>query len=202
VCKSGYKSSHGKCVKKAAAKKKSTTKKKATSTKKTTAAAKATGKKASSSAKKGTVLASSNIQSFLGTNTGIGSWYVANLARDSTNGRSWCEFQYNDDSPVFAPSVGTMRKNFGYDNEAAATAYCGLEAIVTTADGKSQKMVIGDGFDDTWVLSPGSIDIMAGYWSKLSGKAATNKNDVLKGVTWTLTGTRTDKYKFRGQGDA
>jgi len=80
VCKSGYKSSYGKCVKKAASKKK------ATATKKTAAAAaKATAKKAST--KSGTVLAASNIQSFLGTNTGIGSWYEANLARDSTNGR-------------------------------------------------------------------------------------------------------------------
>jgi len=95
-----------------------------------------------------------------------------------------------------------MRKNFGYNNEAAATAYCGLEALVTTPDGQTKLMVIGDGFDDAWVLTPGSIDIMHNAFTSLFGKYTNNKNDVIKGVSWVLTGTRNDKYKFRGQGDA
>ena len=142
-----------------------------------------TSARAASSSSSKTLLAAVGVTSFLGTNTGIGSWYNADSSSDSTNGRSWCEFQYNDDSPVFAPSVGTMRKNFGYDNEAAATAYCGLEAIVTTPDGKSKTMYLGDGFDDAWVLSPGSIDIMHNAFNFLFSSSTNNKNDVIKGIT-------------------
>mgnify|MGYP001581198646 FL=1 len=76
---------------------------------------------------------------------------------------SWCGFPYSDSSPGFAPSVGTMLKNFGGDYEKAATAYCGLEAIVTAPDGTTSTGVILDGFDDAWVLSPGSIDLMYNF---------------------------------------
>ncbi len=178
--------------------KKTTTKKKTTTTQRQ-AQTKATARAASTS--KGTVLAAAGVTSFTGTNSGIGSWYNANSAQDSTNGRSWCEFPYTNDSPVFAPSVGTMRKNFGYNNAAAASAYCGLEAIVTTSDGRSKTMYIGDGFDDAWVRTPGSIDIMHSAWNSIAGKSTNNKNDVLQ-VTWKLTGNRNDKYKYRGQGDS
>ena len=166
-----------------------------------TAAATTSSEKAASSSAK-TLLAAAGVDSFLGTNTGIGSWYDADSSRDSTNGRSWCEFEYNDDSPIFAPSVGTMRANFDGDNAAAAAAYCGLEAIVTTPDGASMTMVIGDGFDDAWVLSPGSIDIMHDAFNTLYGSSTDDKDTVIKNIQWTLTGNRNDKYKYQGTGDA
>lgn len=192
VCKSGYKSKNAKCVKTAAA----TTKK--TTTTKNAAAAKATVAKAAS-IKTGTVLAASGVTSFTGSNSGIGSWYHTDASSDSTNGHSWCGFPYNDNVPGFAPSVGTMLKNFGGDYTKAATAYCGLEAEVCNGS-NCMTMVIADGFDDAWVLSPGSIDIIYNSFIKLFGKSTSNKNDVIKGVTWKLTGARNDQYKFKGQG--
>lgn len=60
-----------------------------------------------------------------------------------------------DSVPGFAPSVGSMLGNFGESYEKAATAYCGLEASFETTDGKTALLVIADGFDDAWVLSPG-----------------------------------------------
>jgi hypothetical protein len=185
---------------KVAAKKKTTTTTKKKTTTQRKAQTQATAKAASTS--KGTVLAAAGVTSFTGTNSGIGSWYNADSAQDSTNGRSWCEFPYDNNSPIFAPSVGTMRANFGGNNAAAAAAYCGLEAIVTAPNGKSMTMVIGDGFDDAWVRTPGSIDIMHSAWNTLHGSSSNNKNDVMQGVTWKLTGNRNTKYKYKGQGDA
>lgn len=204
-CNTGFTKVGSKCIKNrlaaaAASKKTTTTTKKKTTTTTRKVAASATANAAASSRK--ARLAAVGVTAFTGTNSGIGSWYRANSTADSTNGRSWCEFDYTNASPVFAPSVGTMRANFDGDNDAAATAYCGLEAKVTAPDGTSKIMVIGDGFDDKWVLSPGSIDIMHNSFTTLYGEYTSNKDKVIKGVEWTLTGNRNEKYAFRGQGDA
>lgn len=53
-----------------------------------------------------------------------------------------------------------MLSNFNWDYEAAATAYCGLEAVVTTPDGRTATLYIADAFDDTWVRTPSSIDVV------------------------------------------
>lgn len=53
-----------------------------------------------------------------------------------------------------------MLSNFNWDYEAAATAYCGLEAVITTPDGLTATLYIADAFDDTWVRTPASIDVM------------------------------------------
>lgn len=90
-----------------------------------------------------------------------------------------------------------MLNNFGDDYQKAATAYCGLEAVVTTPDGKSETLYIADAFDDTWVRTPASLDIIYGSFSKLFGSTTNNKNDVVQGASWKLTGNRNDKYKFK-----
>lgn len=73
---------------------------------------------------------------------------------------------------------------------AAGKLFCGLEAIVSTPDGKSATMFIGDAFDDRWVLTPTSIDVAYGAFWMLFGRETSNKNDVVQGVTWELTGNR------------
>ncbi|GAA6025302.1 hypothetical protein JCM8202_002684 [Rhodotorula sphaerocarpa] len=144
------------------------------------------------------LLSKAGIQGFLGDNTNaILSWYHTDSSTDSTNGHSWCGFPYNDAVPGFAPSLKTMLNNFGGDYQKAATAYCGLEAVVTTPDGKSETLYIADAFDDTWVRTPASLDIIYGSFSKLFGSTTNNKNDVVQGASWKLTGNRNDKYKFK-----
>ncbi|GAA5967574.1 hypothetical protein JCM11641_005701 [Rhodosporidiobolus odoratus] len=141
------------------------------------------------------VLAASGIKGFLGDNgNAILSWYNTNAGQDSTNG---CGFPYDNNVPGFAPSLKTMMSNFGYDYERAATAYCGLEAVVSTPDGKSMTLYIADAFDDTWVRTPASLDIIKGSFSSLFGKSTDNKNDVVTGATWKLTGKRNSKYAFK-----
>ena len=47
-----------------------------------------------------------------------------------------------------------MLNNFGGDYEAAARAYCGLELVVSTPDGRNKTMYIADAFDDACVSLP------------------------------------------------
>lgn len=42
---------------------------------------------------------------------------------------------------------------------------------------------------------------MKGVWAQLAGKDASNKNDVIKGVKWQLTGNRSAKYSAGGPGN-
>ncbi|GAA5969836.1 hypothetical protein JCM8115_005798 [Rhodotorula mucilaginosa] len=144
------------------------------------------------------LLSQAGIKGFLGLNSNsIVSWYHTNSGQDSTNGNSWCGFKYNDALPGFAPSLKTMLNNFGGDYETAAKAYCGLEAIVTLPNGKSATLYIADAFDDTWVRTPASIDVIYDAFSNLFGSQTNNKNDVIQGATWKFTGNRNDKYKFK-----
>lgn len=66
----------------------------------------------------------------------------------------------NDDTPGFAISLKTMLDNFDGDAMAARKAYCGLEAIVKNPDGTQLTLYVADAFDDAWVLTPNSIDVM------------------------------------------
>ncbi|BGP32580.1 hypothetical protein JCM10296v2_004361 [Rhodotorula toruloides] len=144
------------------------------------------------------LLSKAGVKGFLGTNTNaILSWYHTNAASDSTNGNSWCGFPYDDSVPGVAPSLKTMLNNFGGDYQAAATAYCGLEMVVTTPDGKSATLYIADAFDDTWVRTPSSLDIIYGSFAKLFGSQTDNKNDVVQGASWKFTGNRNSKYAFK-----
>jgi len=103
--------------------------------------------------------------------------------------------------------------------KAATQKYCGLEATVNDPKtGKQMLMYIGDAFDDKYVLvsyllesylarslnntvhqSPGSIDIMIDAFSNIHGNPNGNKNDVIKGVEWQLTGRVNTKYAADGQ---
>jgi hypothetical protein len=38
-----------------------------------------------------------------GPQSAIGSWYRASAGADSTNGKSWCAYQYYNSDPIFAP---------------------------------------------------------------------------------------------------
>lgn len=60
-----------------------------------------------------------------------------------------------------------MLRNFGGDYQKAAQAYCGLEATFRTPDGRTATLVLADGFDDHWVRTPGSVDIVVGSVSDL-----------------------------------
>ncbi|GAA5844283.1 hypothetical protein JCM3766R1_002897 [Sporobolomyces carnicolor] len=185
-----------------AAAKQTTTQAPQSTTTTTSAAAASTSKVYDSSSSNLSLLSSAGIKSFLGTNTNaIASWYHADSSQDSTNGNSWCYYPYNDDTPGFAISVGTMIANFGGDAMAARKAYCGLEAIVTTPDGTELTLYVADGFDDAWVKTPTSIDVMYNSFTKLFGKATSNKNDVITGTTWRFTGNRNERYAFDSTGN-
>ncbi|KAJ1565931.1 hypothetical protein HK096_006402 [Nowakowskiella sp. JEL0078] len=83
-----------------------------------------------------------------------------------------------------------------------AREYCGLEAIVTNPiTGVTLKLNIVDAFAHEWVKEPGSIDIMIRQFEILFGKQTMNHTDVIKGITWKLTGKRAIKYSFEGPGD-
>jgi hypothetical protein len=159
------------------------------------------GHTSSSSSTTSASLSKLGINQFTGTNgPTIASWFRTDASTDSTNGHSWCGFPYNDNTNGFAPDVSLMLNNFGGDYNKAATAYCGLEAIVTTSTGVSKTMYIVDGFDSKWVKKEGAIDVVKNQFTVLNGGVATDdKNHVLT-VTWELTGNRNEQYKFKGAG--
>ena len=120
----------------------------------------------------------------------IGSFYNTNKSGDDTNGRGWCEFQYNDQMPGFAPSVSAMA---GRQQD-----YCGLEALVTDPKtGKKMLMYIVDGFVDQWLRTPRSIDIIYGAYAAIDTDPHGDKNQVIKGVQWELTGRRANEYVYK-----
>lgn len=88
-----------------------------------------------------------------------------------------------DSVPAFAPSLKTMLSNFNDVYEDAGRAWCGLEAKFMAPNGNEALLVIGDAFDDAWVLSPGSVDIIYESFAKLYGKETSNKEDVIKEVS-------------------
>ncbi|GAA5863017.1 hypothetical protein JCM8547_003652 [Rhodosporidiobolus lusitaniae] len=147
-------------------------------------------------------LVSLGISTFLGNNTGgIASWYRTDSGTDSTNGRSWCEFPYDDTVPGFAPSVGTMLSSFNDDEAKAKEAFCGLEAnVYSPKTGQTVTLYIADGFDDTWVLTPASIDVIYGSFELVYGSSTNDKNNVAKDVSWVLTGGRDDRFTYKGVG--
>ncbi|GAA5864196.1 hypothetical protein JCM3774_001253 [Rhodotorula dairenensis] len=142
------------------------------------------------------------ISTFLGNNTGaIASWYRSNNPRDSTNGRSWCQMPYNDAVPGFAPSLKTMLASFDQDSTAAKRAFCGLEAkVYSPATRKTVTLFIADAFDDKWVRTPASIDVMFDSFASLFGRTTHDKNDVVKDVSWRLTGKRNEQFTYEGVG--
>ncbi|GAA5967620.1 hypothetical protein JCM11641_005712 [Rhodosporidiobolus odoratus] len=141
------------------------------------------------------------VTAFTGTNdNAIISWFHTASSTDSTNGHSWCGYPYSDAVPGFAPSLATMLANFNGSYTDAATAFCGLEAIVTSPNGLTTTLYIADAFDDTWVRTPASIDVVYGSFPLLFGSVTNNKNDVVKQGSWTLTGRRNERYKFKGLG--
>ncbi|GAA5846564.1 hypothetical protein JCM9279_006744 [Rhodotorula babjevae] len=178
TCKSGYSKSGTMCVKKAAA------------------AAKY------QLATKSDAVASSGVKSFTGTNTGaIVSWYHTNSATDSTNGHSWCLYPYDDNVPGFAVSLSAMLADFNGDENAARAAYCGLGATFTTSSGVSQTLYIADAFDDQYVRTSTSADVIYNAFTQVNGGRQTNdKNVVLKDVSWTFTGARNSRYAVNGAG--
>lgn len=71
---------------------------------------------------------------FPGPQKGLGSWFRSKNDQDSTDGRSWCGYEYNDDDLLFAPSLKAMG-GISDSNTAEwkinTQKYCGLEAKVT-----------------------------------------------------------------------
>ncbi|GAA6005300.1 hypothetical protein JCM10207_002931 [Rhodosporidiobolus poonsookiae] len=185
LCNKGYVQKGANCVR---------TSSSSSSSKKTTSSVKLASTSSSSA------LSAAGVKSFLGTNSGIASWFRTNSAQDSTNGHSWCYFPYNDNVPGFAISLKTMLNDFGGDAFAAREAYCGLEAIVTAPSGKSMTLVVADAFDDAWVRTPGSMDVVYNAFMKLNGYTTNDKNVVLQPVTWKFTGARNSRYKYNGVG--
>jgi hypothetical protein len=118
-----------------------------------------------------------------GPQSGVGSWYRASAGQDSTNGKSWCAYEYYNSDPIFAPVrndpwawsdvlTGALTwpekslKHMGgatYNSNPTAwkqqtQKFCGLEAKVTDpSTGKTSLLYIGDSFDDHYVkVSSGS----------------------------------------------
>ncbi|TNY24154.1 hypothetical protein DMC30DRAFT_413396 [Rhodotorula diobovata] len=192
ACNSGYYRSDNKCHKSASQPAKTTTAASSWSTKQAS-----TSNNNQLAATSNNALTASGVNKFLGTNTGaIASWFHTNSAQDSTNGHSWCWFPYNDNTPGFAISLNTMMADANWDATAARKKYCGLEAVVTTPAGKELTLYVTDAFDDTWVRTPTSIDVVYNAFSKLLGYATNNKNDVIQNVSWRFTGNRNEQYKY------
>ncbi|MCJ1310951.1 hypothetical protein MMC25_004620 [Agyrium rufum] len=132
------------------------------------------------------------VPAFQGPQSGIGSWYQANSARDGTNGKSWCGFAYADADPLFAPSLAAMGGATYSSNPTAwrqqTGTYCGLEANVTNPKtGVSTLLYIGDSFSQP--RTPGSIDILLGPFVGVYGSNPNqNKNLVVNPINWYLTG--------------
>ncbi|GAA6039486.1 hypothetical protein JCM8097_009576 [Rhodosporidiobolus ruineniae] len=190
TCNAGYTDLGNRCIKLA-------------SSTSSSASAAATGSSSTLAAADGAVftddaVAAAGVTGFAGNNTNaIISWYDTNSTRDSTNGHSWCGFPYDNNVVGFAPSLKTMLNNFNGSYTAAATAYCGLEAVITTPSGRNLTAYIGDAFDDTWVLTPSSIDLIHGAFPAVFGTQTENKNDVVQGAAWTLTGRRNENLRFK-----
>jgi len=134
-----------------------------------------------------------------GTHTGIGSWFRADNAQDSTNGRSWCGFAYHNSDPGFAMSLNLMGggsalwgRNTKLWNKSTNT-YCGLQAELTYK-GKTYTGYMLDAFDPAWVRTKFSIDILINLFEKLWGKNTSNKNDVMNTVKWRFTGKKATKW--------
>ncbi|GAA5820187.1 hypothetical protein JCM3770_004814 [Rhodotorula araucariae] len=196
ACNSGYHRESNKCYKDAVAQAVKTT------------AAESTAKPAASlanvqlAAVTSNALTSSAVGKFLGTNTGaIASWFRTNSAQDSTNGNSWCYYPYKDTTPGFAISLNTMLADANGDATLARQKYCGLEAIVTTPEGKSVTLYVTDAFDDTWVRTPTSIDVVYNAFGNLLGYTTDDKNTVINNVSWRFTGNRNEQYKYNGAGN-
>lgn len=154
----------------------------------------------SSSGSTGSASVLGTVTAFAGVNSNaILSWFRTDSSSDSTNGMSWCQTKYQDDWLCFAPSVGTMLNEFGGDYTKAATAFCGREAIVTDpSNGKSITAFICDGFDDTWVRTPASLDLTVGAFTAIYGSFDNNKDTVVQGATWKFTGNVVQEGTFQG----
>ncbi|SCV72288.1 BQ2448_4982 [Microbotryum intermedium] len=136
-----------------------------------------------------------------GTNkNAIVSWFNTKSTTDSTNGHSWCGFPYDNNTPGFAISLKQMMGNFGNNYEKAAKAFCGMEAEITSKSGKKLKLVVADAFDDRWVRTPNSIDMIINSFNTFNGARTTNKNVVQMDATWVFTGRRDLRYQFKGVG--
>ncbi|KAK7221442.1 hypothetical protein V2G26_009445 [Clonostachys chloroleuca] len=140
---------------------------------------------------------------FPGPKSGIGSWYRAAAGQDDTNGQSWCGYKYQNSDPVFAPSLKAMGGGTWSSNptqwQQSSRKHCGLEAKVTDpSTGRTSLMYIGDAFDDAWVKTPASIDIMIDSFSSLHGNPNGDKNKVINPVNWELTGRVNTKYAAPG----
>ncbi|KAH7159532.1 hypothetical protein B0J13DRAFT_465562 [Dactylonectria estremocensis] len=140
---------------------------------------------------------------FPGQQSGIGSWYRASAGADSTTGTSWCGYKYSNSDPLFAVSLKAMGGATWNSNPTAwrdqTRKYCGLEALVTDpSTGKTKLMYIGDAFDDAWVRTPASIDIMIDAFSAIHGNPNGDKNKVISPVKWELTGKVNTQYTAAG----
>jgi hypothetical protein len=146
---------------------------------------------------------------FVGLQEGVGSWFRANNAEDSTNGNSWCGYPYLDTSPVFAPDIAQMTNGLNSvwpdtNWPFFAGQYCGLEAkVYNPKTGLTILLFVGDAFDHKWVLSNGSIDIMSHSFSVLTKTpkvSPSDKNAVIPYLQWSFTGNRNPQYSFKGPG--
>ncbi|ORY84171.1 hypothetical protein BCR35DRAFT_351924 [Leucosporidium creatinivorum] len=207
LCNSGYTKSAGKCVKNVGTPAQASATVPPTTTVKTTTKTTTTTRATATDWFVNAEIAKKGITGFkaatLGVNTNaIASWFHTNSATDSTNGNSWCLYPYDDTVPGMAISLAQMRANYGGNDDLAREAYCGLEAIVTTPDGRTASLVVVDAFDDAWVRTPSSIDVVYGSFPKLFGGVTNDKNDVVVGASWKFTGRRNYKYRARGRGSS
>ncbi|KAM0791078.1 hypothetical protein ACM66B_004369 [Microbotryomycetes sp. NB124-2] len=107
-----------------------------------------------------------------------------------------------------------MLSNFNNDYKTAATAYCGLEArFFVSPQGhandkelskderqkrrtKEVLLIVGDGFAEEWVKTPGSVDIVKKSFQEMFGKNTEDKNDVIMDLEWEFTGRQIKEYTF------
>lgn len=50
-----------------------------------------------------------------------------------------------------------------------------------------------DAFDDTWVRTPTSIDVVFNAFGRLLGYTTEDKNTVIQNVSWRFTGNRNNR---------
>ncbi|CAK9189252.1 unnamed protein product [Sphagnum troendelagicum] len=146
----------------------------------------------------------------------IGSWFQTDIARDNTNGCSWCNRPYNDDMLGFAPCLSRMAqttKDVKWEGEGAASSeewkrignkYCGRKATLRNpGNGRTVQAYISDAFEARYCKHPNDLDLQISTFEALGGPrsaiANADKDWVFMGdnsLEWTLKDDFNDDFRF------
>ncbi|EJU02910.1 hypothetical protein DACRYDRAFT_50799, partial [Dacryopinax primogenitus] len=108
---------------------------------------------------------------------------------DSTNGRSWCALEYQDNWKGAAIPYAVMNQSYDSDLALEKAMYCGLELEVhNPANDRVVTVWVVDAFDQSWVHTNASLDLTVSAFQELNGTFNGDKDAVIKNMTWVFTG--------------